>query len=212
MKKVYIYWDNSNIFHEVQRLAEEQNGTPSARDRVHINFDNLLCLAQADREMGRLIAAGSVPPEMKQLWKRMENKGVEVELFDRIVERNGGRETPDRFLQLRMMENGINNIDTPGIVVLLTIDSDSDGAEYSKGYGFHRTLERLHKRGWQVEILSWAHACNRRMREWAEENGTFIALDDFYNSITFFESSRQGHELAPARGSAPLDLSKRAMI
>ena len=212
MKKVYIYWDNSNIFYEVQRLAEEQNSTLGVRDRVRINFDNLLCLAQADREMGRLIAAGSVPPEMKQLWKRMENKGVEVELFDRIVERNGGRETPDRFLQLRMLENGIDNIDTPGIVVLLTGDGDSDGAEYSQGYGFHSTLELLHKRGWQVEVLSWVHDCNRRMRKWAEENGTFIALDDFYDSITFLESSRPGHKLASTLDSAPLDLSKRAMI
>ena len=208
MKKVYIYWDNSNIFLGAQRLAEEQNGTPGARDRVHIDFDNLLCLAQADREIGSAIAAGSAPPGMRQLWNRMENEGVVVELFDCIESWHGEQESPDHFLQLRMMENVLDNIDTPGIIVLLT----GDGAGYSQRYGFHRTLERLHKRGWQVEILSWAHACNRRMREWAEENGTFIALDDFYNSITFFESSRPGHELAPARGSAPLDLSKRTMI
>ena len=198
MKKVYVYWDNSNVFLGAQSIAEEQNGTPNARYRMCINFDNLLRLAHADREIGRLIAAGSVPPIMKQLWNRMENKGVVVELFDR-------KEIPDYFLQLRMLENGIDNTETPGIVVLLT----GDGAGYSQGYGFHSTLERLHKHGWEVEILSWAHACNRRMREWAEENGTFIALDDFYNSITFLEPSRPGHELAPARDSAPLDLSKR---
>ncbi len=202
---MYVYWDNSNILHEAQRLAEEQNDTPGARYRVRINFDNLLRLAHANREIGCVITAGSVPPEMKQLWNIMDNKGVEVELFEHFESWRGEQETPDRFLQLHMLENGLDNIDTPGIVVLLT----GDGAGYSKGYGFHSTLERLHKHGWQVEILSWAHACNRRMREWAEENGTFIALDDFYNSITFLEPSRPGHELAPARDSVPLDLSKR---
>ena len=28
------------------------------------------------------------------------------------------------------------------------------------------------------------HSCKRRMREWAEEKGVFIALDDFYESVT----------------------------
>ncbi len=205
MKKVYIYWDNSNIFIEAQRLAEKQNGTPDARDRVRINFENLLNLARADRKIGRVIVAGSVVlPAMRQLWNRIEETGAKVERFERMESRHGEQEVPDRILQLRMMENGVDNIETPGIVVLLT----GDGAGYSQGSGFHRTLERLHKIGWQVEVLSWDHSCKRQMREWAKQNGIFIALDDFYNSITFLESS----DPSLARDSAPLDLSKRATI
>ena len=34
MNGVFIYWDNSNIFHEAQRLAEERLEGPSARYRV----------------------------------------------------------------------------------------------------------------------------------------------------------------------------------
>lgn len=90
----------------------------------------------------------------------------------------------------------------PGIAVLLT----GDGAGYSEGAGFHSTLERMHKRGWRVEILSWAHSCNQRMRRWAEENGLFIALDDYYEALTFMEPSRPGAEYAPARDSAELDV------
>ena len=75
--------------------------------------------------------------------------------------------------------------------------------------GFHSTLERMHKRGWRVEILSWAHSCNQRMRQWAQENGIFVALDDFYEAITFMEPSRPGAELASACDSAELDLSQR---
>lgn len=203
--KVFIYWDNSNIFYEAQRFAEDRDEGPGARWRVRINFDNMLRLAHADRVVEKAVAVGSVPPEMEQLWNRMENKGIEVRLFDRGSVNRGEQEMPDRILQLQMLEDGFDHNGDPGIVVLLT----GDGAGYYKGAGFHRTIERLHGRGWKVEILSWRHACNRRMREWAENEGVFIALDDYYEAITFMAPSAPGHELAVARRSGTLDLSRR---
>ena len=205
MEKVFIYWDNSNIFIEAQRLAEEHNEGPDARRRVRIHFDNMLRLAHADREVEKALAAGSVPPELRQLWNRLENRGVNVHLFDPGSPERGEQETPDRALQLRMLEDGWDYNGDPGIVALLT----GDGAGYLEGAGFHRTLERMHRRGWRVEILSWAHSCNQRMRQWAEENGAFVALDDFYESITFMEPSRPGHRLAQSRDAAPLELARR---
>ena len=203
--KVFIYWDNFNIFHEAQRFAEEHNEDAGARGRVRINFDNMFRLAHADRPVVKAIAAGSVPPEMRQLWNRMENRGMEVKLYDRGEIERGEQDVPDRMLQLRMLEDALDYNGNPGIVVLLT----GDGAGYYEGTGFHSTLERMHKRDWKVEILSWRHACNKRMREWAEDNGIFVALDDFYETITFMEPSRLGHELALARKSTPLDLTRR---
>ena len=207
MGKVFVYWDNSNIFHEAQRLAEEQDEKPDARSRVRIHFENLLRLAHADRPLHQAIACGSVPPEMVQLWNRMSAKGVEVHLFDRGSPGRGEQEMPDRVLQLKMLEDALDFNGDPGIVVLLT----GDGAGYLEGAGFHSTLERMHKRDWRVEILSWRHSCNQRMRSWAETNGVFVALDDFYEAITFLESSRPGHELAMARKQGQLDLSLRPM-
>ena len=207
MNSVFIYWDNSNIFHETQRLAQERREGPNARYRVRINVDNILRLAHADRPLKKAFAAGSVPPEMRQLWNRMESKGVEVHLFDRGDSARGEQEMPDRVLQLRMLEDALDYTGNPGIVVLLT----GDGAGYLEGAGFHSTLERMHKRGWRVEILSWKHSCNQRMRRWAQKNGAFVALDDFYEAITFMEPSRPGAELAVPRDSAELDLSKRPM-
>ena len=205
MESVFIYWDNSNTFHEAQRLAEEHGEGANARYRVRINFDNVMRLAHADRHLQKALAVGSVPPEMRQLWNRMESRGVEVHLFDRGSAGRGEQDMPDRVLQLRMLEDALDHNGNPGIVVLLT----GDGAGYLEGAGFHSTLERMHKRGWRVEILSWAHSCNQRMRKWARDNGLFIALDDFYEAITFMEPSRPGTELASARDSAPLDLSRR---
>ena len=205
MDSVFIYWDNSNIFIEAQRLAEERGEGPDARQRVRIHFDNMLLLAHADRSVQKAFAAGSVPPEMRQLWNRLESNGVEVQLFDRGSSERGEQEIPDRVLQLRMLEDALDYNGDPGIVVLLT----GDGAGYTEGAGFHSTLERMHRRGWRVEILSWAHSCNQRMRRWAEENGVFVPLDDFYETITFMEPSIPGFELAQGRGPSDLDLSTR---
>ena len=205
MDRVFVYWDNSNVFHEAQRLADQLEGTPEARYLVRIHFDNLLRLAHADRPLAKAVAAGSVPPEMRQLWNRMENAGVEAHLVDRYERDRGEQELPDRLLQLQMLEDALDNNGNPGVVSLLT----GDGAGYAQGRGFHRTLERMHGRGWKVEVLSWAHACNQGMRRWAEANGIFVALDDHYHAITFREPSRAGHELAPARRQEDLDLSRR---
>ena len=207
MDKVFVYWDNSNIFHEAQRLAERQDEGPDARYRVRIDFENLLRLAHADRTLQKAFAVGSIPPEMRGLWNRMENHGVEVELFDRGDPARGEQQMPDHMLQLQMLTDALDYNGTPGVVALLT----GDGAGYLEGAGFHRTLERMHKRGWKVEILSWRHSCNQRMRRWAETNGVFVALDDFYEAITFLEPSKPGYRFALARTQATLDLSQRLM-
>ena len=204
MQDVFIYWDNSNIFIEAQRLAEIRNDHVDARYRVRINFENLYRLAHSDRPVAKAMVAGSVPPELRQLWTRLENMGVAVRLFNRIRNDLGEQEIPDRLLKLQMLEDAMDY--DPGIVVLLT----GDGAGYMEGSGFHSTLERMHRRGWKVEILSWAHSSNYRMKEWAQANGVFVALDDFYDSITFLEPSQPGHRLALSRDSEPLDLSARA--
>ena len=40
----------------------------------------------------------------------------------------------------------------------------------------------------------------------------FVPLDDHYEALTFREPSRPGHEFAPPRDRAPLDLSRRRMV
>ena len=207
MDRVFVYWDNSNIFHEAQRFAEERNEGSNARYRVRINFENMLRLAHADRSLKRALAVGSLPPELRHLWNRLDGLGVDVELFDQGDPSHGEQGMPTGVLQLRMLEDALDYIDDPSIVALLT----GDGAGYMEGAGFHSILERMHKRRWRIEILSWAHSCNQRMRSWAQEHGVFVPLDDFYESITFMEPSRPGHELAPERRSSELDLSRRPM-
>ena len=202
-KKVFIYWDNSNVFISAQEAAVEREGE-SVRFRVRIHFRNLLELAHAGRDVEHATAVGSVPPELRHVWNRLENEGVAVQLLERGAVQ-GREQGVDQALQTVMLRDGFDYNGTPGIAVMLT----GDGAGFHDGVGFHADLERMRRRGWDVEVLSWRHSCNRRMREWAEENGKFIALDDFYESVTFLESAAPGQPLAPPRHAVPVDLARR---
>ena len=203
MEKVFIYWDNSNIFISARGVAVEREGA-TARYRVRVDFRNLLMLARAGRDIERAIAVGSVPPELRHVWNRMENEGVTVELLERgAIE--GREQGVDQTLQTAMLRDALDYNGDPGIAVLLT----GDGSGFIDGVGFHADLERMHKRGWRIEVLSWRHSCNRRMREWAEESGTFVALDDFYENITFLGPAMPGDPIAEPRHVLPVDLNRR---
>ncbi len=205
MGKVFIYWDNSNIYINAQEIAAEREGG-DARYRIRLRFHNLLRLAHADRPVEKAVAVGSVPPELYTVWNRLGNEGVRAELLERGV-LHGTEQGVDQRLQTCMLRNALDYKGDPGIAVLLT----GDGAGFYDGVGFHADLERMHRKGWRIEVLSWMHSCNRRMKEWAEQTGKFIALDDFYDSITFLEPPQPGRPAADPRDAAPVDLSRRSI-
>ena len=203
MDKVFIYWDNSNLFIGAQQAAAVVEGD-AVRYRVRLDFRYLLELAAAGRDIEHAIAVGSVPPELRHVWNRLENQGVTVQLLERGVIQ-GREQGVDQSLQTAMLRDAFDHNGDPGIAVLLT----GDGAGFADGVGFHADLERMRRRGWRIEVLSWRHSCNRRMREWAEQYGLFIALDDFYDSVTFLEPPAPGQPMDNPRYAIPPDLSRR---
>ncbi len=207
MNKVFIYRDHSNISIGARDIAEEREGR-SARYRARIDFKAMVRLAHADRPVEKAVAAGSAPPELRALWNRLEAAGVQVELFDRGAVDRGEQQAPDRVLQLQMLRDFADYNGDPGIVVLLT----GDGQGFYDGAGFHADVERMHRRGWRVEILSWADSCNRRMRQWVEEYGVFVALDDHYEAVTFLEPSNPDYPTVDPRAPTELDLSRRPTV
>ena len=203
MERVFVYWDDSNIFISARMVAAEREGE-AARARIRIHFRNLLELARAGREIEHAVAVGSIPPELRHVWNRLENEGVTVHLLERGA-MQGREQGVDQTLQTAMLRDAFDYNGDPGIVVMLT----GDGAGFHDGVGFHADLGRMHRRGWRIEVLSWRHSCNRRMREWAEQNGKFVALDDFYGSVTFLEPPAPGQPAAEPRYAVPIDLGKR---
>ena len=131
MKKVFIYWDNSNIFISAQEAAAELEGE-ATRSRVRIHFRNLLALAHAGRPIERAIAVGSIPPELRQVWNRLENEDVKVNLLERGA-LHGSEEGVDQNLQTFMLRDAVDYNGTPGIAILLM----GDGSGFADGVGFH---------------------------------------------------------------------------
>ena len=200
MDRVFVYWDNSNIFIGAQTLAEEREKSPDARYRARISFRAMLFLARAKRRVEKTVVAGSTPPAAREVWSELRNSGAEVALFDRG---DGGKEqeVPDQQLQLQMMTDALRHSSSPGVAVLLT--GDGKGREQNKG--FHYALELMHSRGWRVELLAWEKSCHSQMREWTRKNGVYVPLDDHYESVTYLEKSRN----APKREAERVDLARR---
>ena len=126
------------------------------------------------------------------VWNRLENEGVGVQLLERGLLENR-EQGVDQTLQTAMLRDAFDYNGKPGTAVMLT----GDGSGFHDGVGFHADMERMHKRGWKIEVLSWQHSCNRRMRKWAERKGKFIALDDFHESITVLEPPLHRVSLLP---------------
>ncbi len=209
-KDVFIYWDNSNIFHGAQEVASERNGESDSYYRLRIDFRNLYKLASADRPVKKAIAAGSIPPAMTALWNVLEGQGIKVDLFQRGEDNPSEQEVPDERLQLAMLRDALDYRDNPGTIVLLT----GDGRGYDEGRGFFRTIEDVYSldMGWDIELLSWGHTCHQRMKDWVVEHGTFVSLDDYYESVTFLKRNDDDpYNLKLRDRASKLDLSARPL-
>lgn len=193
VRDVHIFWDNSNIFLGAQTTYKNLK-RPITRD-IRIEFENLIRLSHANRKVRGAYCVGSVPPELEAVWKKLhERTGVRPELYERGAQSHK-EQAIDQALQVYMLR-ALADAPAPGIAVLLT----GDGAGYSEGAGFHADLERMHKHGWGIEVLSWDACCKWALKEWAKKNGVYVRLDNHLDEITF----EQG-----VRWAKPLNLARR---
>ncbi|HEV2375963.1 MAG TPA: NYN domain-containing protein [Streptosporangiaceae bacterium] len=191
---IHIFWDQSNLFVPLRFIASRREGRLEERG-IRLHFPNLYRLARAGRTVAKAVCVGSIPPDLGRLWDRISDLGVTVEVQERGAQSNT-EQGVDAALQLHMLHSLTDS--PPSVAVLLT----GDGAGYDQGRGFLADLERMAKGGWAVEVLSWRAACAQHLRRFAEEQGIFVALDDYYEAITF---------LADGRRVAPLSLKHRAL-
>ncbi len=190
--RVHIIWDNSNIFICGRAVCDKLEYRAG---HFRINFEALVDLAANNRPIEQVFCVGSVPPPTDAVWGHIKDKtGKKPELYERGAA-SGKEQAVDQALQTRMLRLGYD-FDPPETIVLLS----GDGSGFEEGIGFFSDIKRLHKVGWNVEVLAWRDHCKREMRTWAEENGLFVPLDDFYGTVTFLQGLRR---------AKPLDLSKR---
>lgn len=190
--KVHIFWDNSNIFIPA-KFAATKREKGFADTAVRIQFDNLITLARAGRDLVSAMCVGSVPPDLRKVWDRLEaSTGIKPELYERGAA-SGKEQGVDQCLQVHMLRAVTDH--EPGVAVLLT----GDGAGYDEGAGYRADLERMHKHAWGIEVISWDSACNRGLKQWAQAAGVYVPLDSFYESVTFIEGGRRAQPLSLTR-------------
>ncbi len=196
MSGVVLFIDNSNIYISGKDVSHNIDGA-HARSNFRMEFSHLVQLALAGRQLLGAFVVGSIPPEDKAIWESLEQStGIKPELFERGGV-SGGEQGLDQCLQVHMLR-AINDYKEPQTVVLMT----GDGAGYEDGVGFHADLERMYDSGWGIEVLSWEHSCNNKLKKWAGTNGVFIPLDDHYKSISFIKG---------LRSSSAVDLTHRKL-
>lgn len=180
--RVHVLWDNSNIFVSGRSVCDKLERKPGG---FRIHFEHLIDLAADSRPIEQVFCVGSVPPPTDSVWGHIEKlTGKKPELYERGAA-SGKEQAVDQALQTRMLRLGYD-YDPPETIVLLS----GDGSGFEEGIGFFSDIMRLHKFGWNVEVLSWRDHCKKPMREWAEQNALFVPLDDFYSSVTFLERLR----------------------
>lgn len=197
---MYIFWDNSNIHISGLKVMKEKEPTQQ-QELFRTDFNNLFDLVRKKRTVDAAYLSGSIPPPNNALWDYLKNMGIQLQLLTKCAD-GGEQESVDMSLQTMMLRTAIDNIENPSTIAILT----GDGAGKQLGEGFLSDLQRIHKMGWKIEVYSWENSCNRYLKEFAQENGAFIALDDYYECITFLKEDRYnptGHKVRESK-SLPL--------
>ena len=188
--KIYIFWDNSNIFISAKRFANNCRVSSSYGLGTRIHFENLYNLAKVGRDVEKIIVVGSVLHGEAELWRRFESTiGCEIKLFEKGNE-TGKEQAVDQALQVEMLR-ALNDEKVPQIAVLLT----GDGAGYDEGIGFHADLERMYNSGWGVEVISWKNTCKQNLENWVKKAGVFIDLEEYFDSVTYEVGGRPATKL-----------------
>jgi hypothetical protein len=176
-----IFWDDSNIWLVGRTICAATEAGNESNFRIH--FLKLFDFVRNNRPVNYVFVGGSIPPNNDQLWQRFANLGATIEKQERGA--GGGEVAVDEVIQLKMA-NRILDITPPETMVLLT----GDGSGYTDEKGFIKQLERAKKHGWAIEVVSWDCGCNRHLKEFAQANGTYRALEPAYNNITFINNVR----------------------
>lgn len=195
---MFIFWDNSNIHISGLRVMEKMEPT-QPKELFRTNFKNLFSLVKNGRDVDAAYLSGSIPPPSNSLWAYLQNMGIQLQLLNKTAE-GTEQESVDMSLQTMMLRTAIDHLSNPSTIAVLT----GDGAGKQLGEGFLTDLKRIKDMQWNIEVYAWDISCNRYLKEFAEQNGKFIALETYYDSITFLKEDRYNPTGAQVRPSKPL--------
>ena len=193
---------NSNIFGGAQSAARQQEQAPW--QSVRVEYEQLFRLLLHGKQNRRTsMLAGSVPPGNEALWDAARDAGFDTTLLKRVDDDNGRlvEQGVDEAIHLRIA-NILLDSEIPGLLVIAT----GDGATTSQGSSFTQQVRRAAKRGWTIEVWSWAESLSPLLRNTRAEfpsSITISKLDEWYYSVVFLKGGKY------YRGSDIIDLATR---
>ena len=176
---VHLFVDLSNVYLGAQASAVDFEEYGPA---VRLSAENLHRVMAAGRPVASatLVANALVPEAALRHFRP----------WFRIVRAETGRQTGTEVAADQILQNALLlelvRPQEPGVIVLAT----GDGAGWRDGRGFVPTLLAARRRGFGVEVASFAASLNGTLRDLAEAIGTLVELDDYYFAVTFLEGLR----------------------
>lgn len=159
-----------------REIANERSDRILPDGGIKIDFNNLKLVTVKNRNWGSGYAAAGLknPDAIRNECARVE---IEFEAYER-GETSGREQGIDAIIQGRMFKLATTT-STNQVVVLIT----GDGNGFHRNKGFIEPLRILHEKGFDVEVYSWERCFNSSLRDWAEQHGKAILLDDFFDCL-----------------------------
>jgi hypothetical protein len=176
---VHLFVDLSNVFLGARQTAAASHEYAPA---LRLSAKHLHRVMAAGRPVASatLVANAMVPEAALRHFRP----------WFRVILAETGRQTgteqaADQLLQNAIFIELLQPVE-PGVIVLAT----GDGAGWRDGRGFIPTLIAARRRGFGVEVVSFAASLNPALRDLAEAVGMLVELDDYYFAVTFLEGLR----------------------
>ena len=183
---IYIFVDNSNIFIEAQKAVARIKNDENIGKRYRLDFGKLFkfiangrgeyFLKRPDNRIYPKLY-GSEPPKLDSLWDRLEDMGVDLNIY----KRKWNKEKRVDAALIRDVEQLLYRYrrDPKGVIVIAAGDYDY----------FDLIKDIQNARQWNVEVYCWEASTAKEIRQ----QSYFHDLTKHFHEIGFIEKDRFEH-------------------
>ena len=155
-------------------MAQDLSLKCSEDPRVRIDVGKLAGVVSGDRPK----LYKTIPPPTDSVWKKIEEKEFDVQVFKRSV-LTGKEKQVDQQLVADITQTVCDPSVSKGTIATVCGDADVLPA-------VRKTIEK----GWKCEVWVWKQCCSHVIKETERENPTLmkvVFLDNYTNKVTYVD-------------------------
>jgi hypothetical protein len=180
-ERVFMYYDNSNMFIESKKLAARRQEFRHGIDedpRARLDVGKLFDLASAGRKVFEANLYGSVPPPSDSFWKAIEQRKIKVKRFPKSKITKKEKRT-DTDMTADAVEDILINKDYKGEQSIIL---------FSGKINFMSTVEKALKFDYKVEIWSVDNPLHSDLTNLGKRNDrvTIRLIDDVFYDVAYY--------------------------